>query len=125
MARRHAPPGSGDLLHLAWALDVQSVGALEAAEELHAALGERGIAGDIHGGHGLALVSVWQELIVWSDGRYFWWRTGWDRHRYRAIHAWHSALDPRGAAGRIAATYERLRAVYPAPPSLREEVHPL
>ena len=45
-----------------------------AAEQLRAALDDLGIAADVHEGHGAALLSVWVELLVWSDGfRFMWW----------------------------------------------------
>ncbi|WP_433367661.1 hypothetical protein [Streptosporangium sp. CA-115845] len=50
--------------------------AVEAAEELREALAQYGIAADVHDGYGLALVSVWVDLIVWCREGQFWWRTG-------------------------------------------------
>ncbi|MGP3962451.1 hypothetical protein ACTWPT_41315 [Nonomuraea sp. 3N208] len=74
---------------------------------------EHGIQADIHAGYDLALVSVWVGLAVWCDGHRFWWRTGWDPERKRALYAWHPALEPERAARRIAFRYADLRADYP------------
>ncbi|SFI85765.1 hypothetical protein SAMN05216275_105199 [Streptosporangium canum] len=91
------------------ALGVASMMPLDTAEELRQALEEHGIKADVHDGYGLALVSVWVGLVVWSDGERFWWRTGWDARRRRFVYAWHPALDPRRAARRIAFRYANLR----------------
>ncbi|MER6001988.1 hypothetical protein ABT120_25685 [Nonomuraea angiospora] len=47
---------------------VQPLSALETADELCAALARMGISADVHEGRGLALVSVWTGLVVWTDG---------------------------------------------------------
>ncbi|MFJ2030544.1 hypothetical protein [Streptosporangium sp. NPDC087985] len=84
-------------------------GAVDAAEELRDALAQHEITADVHDGYGLALVSVWVGLIVWCDGRRFWWRTGWNPRQYRPIYAWHPALEPVQAARRVALRYADLR----------------
>ncbi|HUR01093.1 MAG TPA: hypothetical protein VM347_00995 [Nonomuraea sp.] len=83
------------------------------AELLRQMLGRNGIASDVHEGYGLALVSVWVGLVVWCDGQYFWWRTGWNAERHRVIYAWHPAIDPERAARRISMYYASLRAMQP------------
>jgi hypothetical protein len=35
---------------------------------LHAELESLGVISDVHHGHGAALLSVWVDLLVWSDG---------------------------------------------------------
>ncbi|GGK77871.1 hypothetical protein Ppa06_41930 [Planomonospora parontospora subsp. parontospora] len=35
-----------------------------------------GVAADIHEGEGIALVSVWVDRVVWTDGRWYRWWTG-------------------------------------------------
>ncbi|MFK4040568.1 hypothetical protein ACI2LC_32580 [Nonomuraea wenchangensis] len=71
---------------------------------------EYGIQADLHAGYDLALVSVWVGLAVWCDGDRFWWRTGWDPERKRAIYTWHPAIEPERAARRIAFRYADLGA---------------
>ncbi|MEU8140697.1 hypothetical protein [Nonomuraea sp. NPDC048901] len=82
------------------------------AELLRQTLAGKGIAADVHDGYGLALVSVWVGLVVWCDGRHFWWRTGWNATRRRVIYAWHPAIDPVRAAHRISMQYADLRAAH-------------
>lgn len=85
-----------------------SVVPLDSAEELRAALSGSGISADVHEGYGLALVSVWVGLVVWCDGTRYWWRTGWDADRKRAIYVWHPAIEPVRAARRVAFRYADL-----------------
>ncbi|GAA4205008.1 hypothetical protein GCM10022252_64850 [Streptosporangium oxazolinicum] len=91
-----------------------------AAELLRHALREEGIVSDVHGGHGLALVSVWTGLVVGCDGELFWWRTGWDPRRYRFTYSRHPAMDPQRAAYRIASRYTNLRETHPLPEPMAE-----
>ncbi|GAA2317360.1 hypothetical protein GCM10010149_82000 [Nonomuraea roseoviolacea subsp. roseoviolacea] len=90
------------------------------AEFLRQALAQRGIEADVHDGYGLALVSVWVGLVVWCDGCRFWWRTGWDPRRKRAVYAWHPALEPGRAARRVALRYADLRANHPLSRTIAE-----
>ncbi|MFI7438694.1 hypothetical protein [Nonomuraea indica] len=92
------------------------------AELLRQALERHGVTADIHHGYGLALVSVWVGLVVWCDGQYFWWRTGWNAHRRRVIYAWHPAIDPVRAARRISMHYSDLRKAHPLSPMISELV---
>lgn len=87
----------------------------QSAESLRRVLEEYGIASDVHDGYGLALVSVWVNLVVWSDGSNYWWRTGWSTERGRFTYAWHTALEPGRAARRIAFRYAELRRTHPLP----------
>ncbi|MGW0067686.1 hypothetical protein ACWDUI_09495, partial [Streptosporangium sandarakinum] len=48
------------------------------AERLRRALEALGVVVDVHDGYGLALVSVWDGLVVWCNGDRFWWQAGWD-----------------------------------------------
>lgn len=88
---------------------------LEAAERLRRELSRLGIPGDVHDGYGLALVSVWVGLAVWCDQDRYWWRTGWDQRRKRAVYAWHPVLDPARTARRVAFRYADLRQAHPLP----------
>lgn len=92
------------------------------AELLRQALERNGVTADIHHGYGLALVSVWVGLVVWCDGQYFWWRTGWNADRRRVIYAWHPAIDPVRAARRISMHYSDLRKAHPLSPMISELV---
>ncbi|MEU4229049.1 hypothetical protein AB0F17_32540 [Nonomuraea sp. NPDC026600] len=85
-----------------------------AAERLHAALDDLGIAADVHTGYGIALVSVWVDLVVWSDGHLYWWWSGRrSRQRGRWLYLVHSADDPAAAARRVAVRYGQLRECHP------------
>lgn len=86
-----------------------SGGPCRSAAFLQQELRHQGIDAEVHDGYGLALVSVWVGLVVWCDGRRFWWRTGWNPDRHRVIYAWHPASDPLGAARRVAMRYAELR----------------
>lgn len=89
---------------------------LAAAEELAAALAEKGITADVHHDYGTPMVSVWVGLIVWcADGTY-WWRTGWNPRRQRPIYASHSFTQPDRAARRLAVRYTELRVTHPLSP---------
>jgi hypothetical protein len=46
------------------------------AERLESALHDLDVAADVHQGEGIALVSVWVDLVVWTDGRWYRWWTG-------------------------------------------------
>ncbi|GHE30637.1 hypothetical protein GCM10017673_36660 [Streptosporangium violaceochromogenes] len=89
--------------------------AVRAAERLRVALEHHGITADVHDGYGLALVSVWTGLVVWSNGDRFWWCGGWDPRNQRPVYASHRAGEPERAARRIALHYARLRRQHPEP----------
>ncbi|WP_440070390.1 hypothetical protein [Streptosporangium sp. OZ121] len=87
-----------------------------AAESLKAELEHCGIDADVNDGYGLAVVSVWTGLTVWSDGLIFWWRTGnWDARRGQAVYAWHAAEDLERVARRVALRYADLQKTHPVP----------
>ncbi|WP_440101293.1 hypothetical protein [Streptosporangium sp. H16] len=99
-----------------------------AAEQLRAALADLGITAGVHQGHGAALLSVWVDLLVWSDGVHFmWWNGEHSARTGRRKYAAHPADNPATAARRIAARYADLRAAHPAPPlrAPRAEAAPL
>ncbi|MET8049446.1 hypothetical protein ABZU75_17795 [Streptosporangium sp. NPDC005286] len=88
-----------------------------AAEQLRAALDGLGIASDVHQGHGAALLSVWVDLLVWSDGfRFMWWNGEYSARTGRRKYAAYPVDNPATAARRIAARYADLRTTHPAPP---------
>lgn len=84
---------------------------VRAAENLREALARRGITAEIRGGYGraqgLALVLVQADLVVWSNGEWFWWHAGWNPNRRRAVYASQEATAPDRAAHRIAFRYTR------------------
>lgn len=81
---------------------VGGVEPVDAVRRLRAALAEHRIAGDVHHGYGLALVSIWGGLNVWCDGQLFRWWVGCNDKRQRAVYNWHPAMDSAQAARRIA-----------------------
>ncbi|MDX3105843.1 hypothetical protein ACIBO5_02150 [Nonomuraea angiospora] len=68
-----------------------------------------GISADVHEGRGLALVSVWTGLVVWTDGLWYRWWTGRRSQTGRWLYAHHPAFEPERVARRIAARYAELR----------------
>jgi hypothetical protein len=87
-----------------------SITAVTVADQLQRELALHGITADVNDGYGLAVVSVWQGLVVWTNGDHFWWQVGWNDRRDRPVYAWHPTTDLRRAARRIAARYRDLRA---------------
>ncbi|MGC5016248.1 hypothetical protein ACLQ2R_36255 [Streptosporangium sp. DT93] len=89
---------------------------VKAAQALKAALGRCGIDADVNGGYGLAVVSVWRGLTIWSDGLTFWWGTGQRGVKHgRVLYARHTTQEPERAARRIAFRYADLRKDHPLP----------
>ncbi|MFI9597065.1 hypothetical protein [Nonomuraea sp. NPDC052265] len=83
--------------------------AIAVAEDLQRELALHGITTDVNDGYGLAVLSVWHGLVVWTNGDLLWWLAGWNDRRARAVYAWHSTADLERAARRIAARYRDLR----------------
>lgn len=83
--------------------------AIAMAEDLQRELALHGITTDVNDGYGLAVVSVWRGLVVWTNGDLFWWLAGWNDRRARAVYAWHPTTDPARAARRITARYQDFR----------------
>jgi hypothetical protein len=88
--------------------------AVHAAGLLRDELARQGVESDVHDGYGLALVSVWADLVVWTDGMvYRWWagrvspRTGW------RIYAVYGVDNPATAARGVALRYAELRDSHP------------
>lgn len=90
--------------------------AVAVADQLQRELAVLGISTDVNDGYGLAVVSVWRGLIVWTNGDRFWWRTGWNRRHDRPVYAWLPTADARRTARRVAARYEELCGAAPKPP---------
>ncbi|MER6824989.1 hypothetical protein ABT352_03250 [Streptosporangium sp. NPDC000563] len=89
---------------------------VRAARRLHDELAALNIASDVHDGYGLALVSVWFGLVVWTDGQVFRWWAGQEAGRARRRrYAFCPANDPVTAARRVASRCIELRERGPAP----------
>ncbi|GII62365.1 hypothetical protein Skr01_24500 [Sphaerisporangium krabiense] len=85
-----------------------------AAHRLSHALERHGINGQVHEGRGLALVSVWTDLVAWTDGSCFWW-SGAVSDSNRRTYSYSPADDPVTTARRVAERYAELRR-RPLPP---------
>ncbi|MBO3748975.1 hypothetical protein J5X84_23095 [Streptosporangiaceae bacterium NEAU-GS5] len=87
----------------------QQVVAHVAAEQLRRNLAILGVAADVHANYGLALLSVWTYLVVWTDGRCFRWWAGSTSTRGRKVYAFCPVDDTATAARRVARRYVELR----------------
>ncbi|MEU4836570.1 hypothetical protein [Streptosporangium sp. NPDC023615] len=75
--------------------------AVESARKLRDALARYEIAADVSEGHELALLSLRSGLLVWSNGLRFWWCSGWNEERRRAVYASQEVSNVDRAARRI------------------------
>jgi hypothetical protein len=83
--------------------------AIRAAYRLSRAFEPHGIAADVHEGTGIALVSVWTNLVVWCGPCYLWWSGGVSPVTGRRTYTYCPADDPVTAARRVAERYAQLR----------------
>ncbi|WP_433498124.1 hypothetical protein ACQP1K_24965 [Sphaerimonospora sp. CA-214678] len=88
-------------------------GAGEVAERLRVELERLGIAAEVRTGDGVALLSVWADLVVWCEQgqegwRYRWW-TGRLAETGLYLYTWCSAGAVKTAAHRVAERYAELR----------------
>ncbi|MBO3751021.1 hypothetical protein J5X84_33530 [Streptosporangiaceae bacterium NEAU-GS5] len=67
------------------------------------------IEADLNAGQGMAVVSVWAGLVVWSNGRWFWWSVGRISSRRRLLYTICPASDVPTAARWVARRYAVLR----------------
>ena len=94
------------------------------AERLKLSLADLQIAADVHEGQGVALVSVWLDLIVWTNGRWYrWWTGRMSQKTGRRLYAIHSTENPATTARHIALRYRELRTSRPLPAVPAEVVH--
>ncbi|MBO3753052.1 hypothetical protein J5X84_44025 [Streptosporangiaceae bacterium NEAU-GS5] len=87
----------------------QQVVAHIAAEQLRRNLAGLGVVADLHSDYGLALLSVWTDLVVWTDGHCFRWWAGRTSIQGRKVYAFCPANDTATAARRVARRYVELR----------------
>ncbi|MEU0517281.1 hypothetical protein [Streptosporangium sp. NPDC006007] len=90
-----------------------SIPAVGAAERLRHALADLWVTTDVHLGFGVALVSVWTDLLVLTDGRCFRWWTGELNRAGNRVYAYCPADLPIAAAHDIARVRESLRTRQP------------
>ncbi|GAA1506460.1 hypothetical protein GCM10009677_43700 [Sphaerisporangium rubeum] len=99
--------------------------AIVAAYRLRHALESHGIAADVNEGDGIALVSVWHDLLVWCGPCFLWWAGEVSPTNGRNVYRYSPANDPVTAARRIAARYDQLRRITPADVPAPRSGHPL
>ncbi|MFD8564293.1 hypothetical protein ACWDOR_30720 [Streptosporangium canum] len=88
--------------------------AVHAACLLRDELVRHGVEGDVHDGYGLALVSVWADLVVWTDGMvYRWWTGRLSPRTRRRLYAVYGLDNPAAVARVVALRYAELRESHP------------
>ncbi|MEU0520263.1 hypothetical protein [Streptosporangium sp. NPDC006007] len=84
--------------------------AVHAAGLLRDELARQGVEGDVHGGYGLALVSVREDLVVWTDGMvYRWWTGRVSARTGRRLYAVYGVDNPATVARGVMLRYAELR----------------
>lgn len=84
--------------------------AVHAAGLLRDELARQGVESDVHDGYGLALVTVWADLVVWTDGMvYRWWAGRVSQKTGRRLYAVYGVSNPATAARGVAFRYAELR----------------
>ncbi|WP_433241526.1 hypothetical protein ACQPYK_36380 [Streptosporangium sp. CA-135522] len=85
-----------------------------AAERLRGGLEHCGVSADVHEGYGVALVSVWADLLVWTDGFVYRWWTGKISERTgRRLYTAYGVDNPVTVARCVAHRYGELRKTSP------------
>ncbi|GAA3068624.1 hypothetical protein [Streptosporangium carneum] len=91
-------------------------GALAGTPAVHAAgllrdeLARQGVEGDVHGGYGLALVSVRGDLVIWTDGMvYRWWTGRMSPKTGRRLYAVYGVDNPATVARGVMLRHAELR----------------
>ncbi|MFF3437792.1 hypothetical protein [Streptosporangium sp. NPDC002721] len=102
-----------DILVWRWPVESGSDDPSYAAAALAEELRNLGMPADIHRGFGIALVSVWIDLVVWTNGVSYHWWSGTVSTRGRRLYAYNPVGDPVTAARRIAVRYAELRGGHP------------
>lgn len=91
-----------------------------AAAHLAKELRKLGMPADIHHGVGVALVSVWIDLVVWTDGISYHWWSGNVSARGRWLYSYNPVSDPVTAARRVGVRYAELRKSHPMTEAVEE-----
>ncbi|MFC0863690.1 hypothetical protein ACFHYQ_15410 [Sphaerimonospora cavernae] len=97
----------------------------QVAERLRAELKRWGIAADVNEGEGLALVSVWVDLVIWCEPetngwRYRWWTGRVSAQTGRRVYTGCRAEAVTTAAHRVAERFTELRHSHPLSPFVTE-----
>ncbi|MFI6909134.1 hypothetical protein ACIBKY_48280 [Nonomuraea sp. NPDC050394] len=88
---------------------------------LRSSLRDLDVTADVHVGHGIALVSVWVELLVWCDGfAYRWWSGRISPVTGRRVYTTYSAESPGTVARALARRLTVLRETHPLSPVITE-----
>ncbi|WP_326821988.1 hypothetical protein [Streptosporangium sp. NBC_01756] len=88
--------------------------ALHAACLLRDELERHGVEGDVHDGYGLALVSVWADLVIWTDGMvYRWWNGCLAPRTRQRLYAVYGMDNPAAVARAVMLRYTELRENHP------------
>lgn len=89
--------------------------AMWAACEMKRHLATFGIHADINeDARDLAVLSVWVDLLVWTNGsRYWWWSGRFSTVRGYKVYSSGPVSDPISASRRVVARYAKLRAGHP------------
>ncbi|MEV8637756.1 hypothetical protein AB0395_39530 [Streptosporangium sp. NPDC051023] len=83
--------------------------AVHAAGLLRDELARQGVEGDVHGGYGLALVSVREDLVIWTDGMvYRWWTGRTSSKTGRRLYAVYCVDNPATVARGVMLRYAEL-----------------
>ncbi|MER6828246.1 hypothetical protein ABT352_19855 [Streptosporangium sp. NPDC000563] len=94
-----------------------------AAERLRIGLEHCGISADVHQGHGVSLLSVWTNLVVWTDGlAYRWWAGKISAKTGRRLYRVYGVDNPITVAHCVAQQYAELRKVSPWPRGIAERM---
>ncbi|MFI0424579.1 hypothetical protein [Spongiactinospora sp. 9N601] len=81
-----------------------------AAEQLQRALAQLDIAADVHVGDRIALVSVWTDLVVWTDGvTYLWWTGKISPRTRRYVYTGYPVTRLEAVARAVKQRYDTLR----------------
>ncbi|MDF5756185.1 hypothetical protein [Spongiactinospora sp. TRM90649] len=84
--------------------------AIQLAERLQVLLAEYGISTDLHAGDRIALVSLWTDLVVWTDGTCVrWWNGKVSPRTRRLLFTNYNADDLPAAARTLTRRYQVLR----------------
>ncbi|GHH69647.1 hypothetical protein GCM10017673_20420 [Streptosporangium violaceochromogenes] len=84
--------------------------AVHAAGLLRDELARQGVEGDVHGGYGLALVSVRGDLVIWTDGMvYRWWTGRVSPRTRRRLYAVYGVDNPATVARGVMQRYAEIR----------------